>query len=60
MFRVQLSHEGFENYLRATIWTRDIARADKFATIAHAQAAIEKARQFNKPRVFKLARIVAV
>jgi hypothetical protein len=46
-------------YLRGTIWTSEIERANTYATIEAAQAAIAKSKQFN-PRAAKSARIVEI
>lgn len=59
MFRVTTNITGPTYYLTRTTWTSELARAGSFATREAAQAAIERARQFN-PKAAKTARIIEV
>lgn len=57
MFIVQAPGAWF---LRGTVFTDEITRAVKFATQEQAQAAIDKAAKFSKPKIVKTWRIVPV
>jgi hypothetical protein len=57
MFVATLNNNGFTFFLRGTIWTSDPARAQLFADRTEAEFALEKARKFMKPGMFKKARI---
>jgi hypothetical protein len=58
MFIIKLTYKGFDNYLRSTVFTSEIERAEHYATLDDARMAFAKARKFHKPSVYKLARIV--
>jgi len=57
MFIVTVEHNGETWPLRGTIWALSMERAQKFETRDAAQAALDKARQFMKPALYKKARI---
>lgn len=54
---VTLTHLGATFYLRRTIWTADLDRADQFETEADARAQLVKAKQFMKAAQFKAAQV---
>lgn len=54
---VTLSHLGATFYLRRTVWTADLDRADRFETEDAARDQLAKAKQFMKAAQFKAARI---
>lgn len=60
MFIVTVSTDAGISYLRGTIWTfadrRD--RAQEFETATAAKAALDKAKKFMHPRIYKAAQIV--
>lgn len=58
MYMVTLIHLGNTFYLRNTIWTADIERANDFPTREAAQAQLDKAKQFMKAAQYKAAQIV--
>lgn len=45
-------------YLKATTWTSELSRADKFDSMEQASVALDKAAKFAKKSVIKAARIV--
>ena len=57
---VRLSNDGEISYMRATAWTWDRNRATIFDTPNDAQIALERARQFMKPKLYKQAVIVEI
>ena len=57
MFIVKIRNLGCTFYLRGTIWSASLDRADKYQTVEVAQHAIEKARPFTKPALMKTCRI---
>jgi hypothetical protein len=59
MFIVTVNTTGLPHFLRSTIWTADINRADKFETMEAATAALAKAKKFMKATTFKAAKIIA-
>lgn len=60
MFMVITEHNGEKWPLRGTNWAYSMDRAELFKTRELAQAALEKAKQFMKPAIYKKARIVEV
>lgn len=54
---VTLNHLGATFYLRRTVWTADLDRADRFETEDAARAQLAKAKPFMKAAQFKAARI---
>jgi hypothetical protein len=46
-------------WLRGTVWTGGVDRATRFATVEAAQAALDRAKPFTKPKLFRTAAIVA-
>jgi hypothetical protein len=59
-FIVTVAHNGEVWPLRGTVWAFDMSRAQKFASPEEAQAALEKARKFMKPAIYKKAVILQV
>lgn len=57
MFIVKIEDQTRAYWLNGTIWTSDKDRAQKFASRSNAEAALDKARKFMKPALFKAARI---
>ena len=55
-FVVTTDVTGVLHFLRSTTWTSERTRASVFESAPEAQAAIERARQFN-PRAVRWARI---
>jgi len=55
MFIVTVTNNGNEFPLRGTNWAYSMDRAQVFATRDDAAAALEKARKFMKPAMFKRA-----
>lgn len=53
MLIIVTKNEGQTFYLRGTVWTSCIDRAAKYGTIEQATAAIEKAKKFMHPHVYK-------
>ena len=53
----QASPEAQRFYLRGTIWTADPARAVICDSEATAQSALDKARKFMPPAVYKRAKV---
>jgi hypothetical protein len=60
MFIVKITNAGGDYFMRRSIWTGDIDRADRFATREAAQTALTSNRKFTKPAMFKAARVVEV
>lgn len=60
LVQTRMPNDGEMFYLRSTIWTRDIERADRYDTHKQACAAIERAKRFNKVKIMKAAQIVEV
>ena len=56
-FLVTITNPGGEYFLRGTVWTGAIERAQQFPTREAAEAGLAKARKFVKPAMFKLARV---
>lgn len=54
---VTLHHLGATFYLRRTVWTAELDRADRFETEDAARAQLAKAKPFMKAAQFKAARI---
>ena len=59
MFVVTVTNNGIKWPLRGTNWAYSMDRAQQFETHAAAQAALEKARKFMKPAIYKRAVIEA-
>jgi len=59
MFIVTVLNNGTKWPLRGTVWAFDMSRAQLFETEAEARAALEKARKFMKPAIYKRAVIEA-
>lgn len=57
---VTVIYNGQKWPLRGTVWAFDMSRAQQFDTAEAAQAALDKAKRFMKPSLFKKARIEAV
>ncbi len=57
---VTLMHAGQKWPLRGTVWAFSMERAQKFESIAEAQAALDKAKPFMKARQYKAAHIEEV
>lgn len=55
---VTLNHLGNKFFLRSTIWTADVDRAQKFDTKEAAAEQLNKAKKFMKAAQFKAARVV--
>lgn len=51
---------GYTYYMRSTTWTTELERASTFETVEAAKTALERARQFMKPALYKRAVIVEV
>ena len=60
MYMVTLTNNGETFFLRGTTWAFHADRAFQYETEGAARTALDKARQFMKPAMFKLAKIVAV
>jgi hypothetical protein len=60
MFIVTVNHNGHLVPLRGTVWAFDMSRAQQFATCEEAMAALEKARKFMKPAIYKKAVVLQV
>lgn len=58
MFMVIVNTTGVDYFLRSTIWTSEVTRADPFDTREKAQAALDRAKKFMKAKTYKAARIV--
>lgn len=58
MFIVTVAHNGEIWPLRGTVWAFSMDRAQKFETPEAAAAALEKARKFMKPAIYKKAVII--
>jgi len=56
-FIVTLPHLGATFYLKGTIWTSALARAQVYQTSAEAQVALDKAKRFMKAAQRNLAKI---
>ena len=55
MLRVRVENGGYTWCLKGTTWTGAPERADKFETRELAQAALDKAKSFTKPKLWKSA-----
>jgi hypothetical protein len=55
---VTVENNGETWPLRGTIWAFSMERAQHFASEAAAQAALDKAKKFMKPALYRKARIV--
>jgi hypothetical protein len=53
MILVTVNNKDTKFYLRGTTWVFAIERANRFSSIEDAKVAIEKARKFMPPSVFK-------
>ena len=56
-YLVTVNNSAVIFFLRGTVWSFSSERADKFATREAAQAALEKARKFMKPAIYRKAAI---
>ena len=57
-YSVALQNGDFTFYLRKTTWTTVPGREDVFATEEAARAALQKAKPYTKPTLFKRAQVV--
>lgn len=57
MFIVETTSSGIPYFLRGTTWTCEPTRASTFDDQAAARAALDKARKFTKPAIYKAAEI---
>jgi len=53
MIIVTVENGGIKWYLKSTTWTSLPDRADSFDSLIVAKAAVEKAKKFMKPLLFK-------
>ncbi|BCH11980.1 hypothetical protein MesoLj131c_62380 [Mesorhizobium sp. 131-3-5] len=60
MFIVIVIHNGEKWPLRGTVWAYSMDRAEQFPSEQAAKAALDKAKKFMKPAIFKKARIEPV
>ncbi|RUV37442.1 hypothetical protein [Mesorhizobium sp. M7A.F.Ca.MR.148.00.0.0] len=60
MFIVTVNHNGEKWPLRGTIWAYSMDRAEQFPSEQAAQTALDKAKKFMKPAIYKKARIEPV
>lgn len=56
-FIVTVEHNGEKWPLRGTAWAYSMDRAQSFPTRETAQAALDKAKKFMKPAIYRKARI---
>ena len=55
---VTTENEGRTFYLRGTTWAFDADRANKFETLEQAKEAVEKAKKFMKPKIYKAIKFI--
>lgn len=57
-FIITVANAGHMFYLRKTVWTGELERADRFDTESDARTALDKASKFMKVSVYKASKIV--
>lgn len=60
MHIITTKNEGQTFYLRGTVWASYRDRATQYETVEQARAAIDKAKKFMHPRIYKAIQIVEV
>lgn len=56
----RVENQGYTWMLKGTTWTSSIERADKFSSTHDAQQALQRAKRFTKPALFKRVEIITV